>query len=95
MKGKKSITVFLFIGLLLIVVFAVGMLFIKDAADEIGLMQEGYRNLCQVNVYAGIKNGRGIIIGVEDDYIDIVTSKHLVSSLIISLIRESKEKSDS
>ena len=63
----------------IIVVFAIGMLFIKDAADEIGLMQEGYRNLCQVNVYAGIKNGRGIIIGVEDDYIDIVTSKHLVS----------------
>ena len=42
-------------------------------------MEKGYRNLCQVNVYAGIKNGRGIIIDTTDDYIDIVTSKHLVS----------------
>ncbi len=63
----------------IIVIFAVGMLYIKDAADEIGLMEKGYRNLCQVNVYAGIKNGRGIIIDTTDDYIDIVTSKHLVS----------------
>ena len=63
----------------IIAVFVFGMLLIKDAADEIGLMEEGYRNLSQVNVYAGIKNGRGIIIGVEEDYIDIVTSKHLVS----------------
>lgn len=63
----------------IIVVFAVGMIFIKDAADEIGLMEKGYRNLCQVNVYAGIKNGRGIVIDTTEDYIDIVTSKHLVS----------------
>ena len=63
----------------IIVIFAVGMLYIKDAADEIGLMEKGYRNLCQVNVYVGIKNGRGIIIDTTDDYIDIVTSKHLVS----------------
>ena len=63
----------------IIVIFLVGMLYIKDAADEIGLMEKGYRNLCQVNVYAGIKNGRGIIIDTTDDYIDIVTSKHLVS----------------
>lgn len=63
----------------IIIIFVIGMLFIKDAADEIGLMEKGYRNLCQVNVYAGIKNGRGIIIDTTDDYIDIVTSKHLVS----------------
>lgn len=63
----------------IIVIFVLGMLFIKDAADEIGLMEKGFRNLSQVNVYAGIKNGRGIIIGNEEDYIDIVTSKHLVS----------------
>lgn len=63
----------------IIVVFAVGMIFIKDAADEIGLLEKGYRNLCQVNVYAGIKNGRGIVIDATEDYIDIVTSKHLVS----------------
>ena len=63
----------------IIAVFAFGMLLIKDAADDIGLMEKGYRNLSQVNVYAGIKNGRGIIIGTEEDYIDIVTSKHLVS----------------
>ena len=63
----------------ILAVFVVGMIYIKDAAEEIGLMEKGYRNLCQVNVYAGIKNGRGIIIGAEDDFIDIVTSKHLVS----------------
>lgn len=63
----------------IILIFVIGMLYIKDAADEIGLMEKGYRNLCQVNVYAGIKNGRGIIIDTTDDYIDIVTSKHLVS----------------
>ena len=63
----------------IIITFVIGMLYIKDAADEIGLMEKGYRNLCQVNVYAGIKNGRGIIIDTTDDYIDIVTSKHLVS----------------
>ena len=63
----------------IIVIFAFGMIFIKDAANDIGLMEKGYRNLSQVNVYAGIKNGRGIIIGVDEEYIDIVTSKHLVS----------------
>ena len=57
----------------IIIIFVIGMLFIKDAAGEIGLMEKGYRNLCQVNVYAGIKNGRGIIIDTTDDYIDIVT----------------------
>jgi len=60
-------------------VFLFGMIFIKGAADEIGVMEKGFRNLCQINIYAGIKNGRGIIIGIDEDYIDIVTSKHLVS----------------
>ena len=78
-KFLKNLILFIVSVLSIFVVFAVGMVYIKPAAGEIGLMEKGYRNLCQVNVYAGIKNGRGIIIGVEDDYIDIVTSKHLVS----------------
>ena len=56
-----------------------GLFFIKDAAKDIGIMDNGYRNLSEVNIYAGIKNGRGFIIRVEDDYMDIITSKHLVS----------------
>ena len=56
-----------------------GLTAIKDADRDIGLMQKGYRNLVQVNIYAGIRNGRGIIINTTDEYIDIVTSKHLVS----------------
>ena len=56
-----------------------GFCYIKDAAKDIGIMDEGYRNLSEVNIYAGIKNGRGFIIRVEDDYLDIITSKHLVS----------------
>lgn len=83
MKNKKfsakNIILLTVSVLSILAVFAVGMMYIKDAAEEIGLMEKGYRNLCQVNVYAGIKNGRGIIIGAEDDFIDIVTSKHLVS----------------
>ncbi|MBP5494159.1 MAG: trypsin-like peptidase domain-containing protein [Lachnospiraceae bacterium] len=75
----KNLILFIVSVLSIFAVFAVGMVYIKPAAGEIGLMEKGYRNLCQVNVYAGIKNGRGIIIGVEDEYIDIVTSKHLVS----------------
>ena len=63
----------------IIAVFAVGMIFIKDAEDDIGLMQKGFRNLAQVNIVAGIRNGRGIVINTTDEYIDIVTSKHLVS----------------
>lgn len=55
-----------------------GLLYISRAADEISLMQEGYRNLSQVNIYAAGQYGRGFIIGVKDDYIDIITSKHLV-----------------
>ena len=78
-KFLKNLILFIVSVLSIFVVFAVGIVYIKPAAGEIGLMEKGYRNLCQVNVYAGIKNGRGIIIGVEDDYIDIVTSKHLVS----------------
>ncbi|MBO4784231.1 MAG: trypsin-like peptidase domain-containing protein [Lachnospiraceae bacterium] len=77
--GIKNLILCVVSFMSIIVIFVLGMIFIKDAADEIGLMEKGYRNLCQVNVYAGIKNGRGIIIGVEEDYIDIVTSKHLVS----------------
>ena len=65
--------------LMLSFVAAFGFLYIKDAASKIGIMEKGYRNLCQVNVYADVKNGRGFIIRVEDDYMDIVTSKHLVS----------------
>ena len=51
----------------IIAVFAFGMLLIKDAADDIGLMEKGYRNLSQVNVYAGIKYGIPLI-GIKRGY---------------------------
>lgn len=77
---KKKDLICLVISILMITfVSCFGFFGIKDAAKDKGIMDKGYRNLSEVNVYAGIKNGRGFIIRVEDDYMDIITSKHLVS----------------
>lgn len=65
--------------LLVLAVMLFGFIYIKNAADDLNIFSEGYRNLYQVNIYAGIKNARGIILDVDDEYIYIVTSKHLVS----------------
>ena len=67
---KKKDLICLVISILMITfVSCFGFFGIKDAAKDKGIMDKGYRNLSEVNVYAGIKNGRGFII----------TSKHLVS----------------
>ena len=84
MKGKKSITVFLFIGLLLIVVFAVGQICEKNPAAMLRKYQYDYalESFCSFCVSCRLP---AAIIGFP----------MFLISLIISLIRESKEKSDS
>ena len=78
-KNIKEIVILIVCLLLIVLVFIFGMVYIKPAADDIRLMEKGFRNLNQVNVYAGVKNGRGFIFCVEEEYLDIITSKHLVS----------------
>lgn len=63
----------------IVAIFLFGIIYIKNAADSIGMKDEGYRNLSEVNIYSGSKYGRGIVIFANDEYIDIVTAKHLVS----------------
>lgn len=78
-KNIKDIVILIICLLVIIAVFIFGMVYIKPAADDITLMDKGFRNLNQVNVYAGVKNGRGFIFEVEDECLYILTSKHLVS----------------
>lgn len=80
-KKEKYLNIILTAVCLLSIVFVsfFGLFFIKDLQNEIGIMEDGFRNLSQVTIYAGIKNGRGIVIYNENDFFDILTSKHLVS----------------
>ena len=84
MKGKKSITVFLFIGLLLIVVFVVGQICEKNPTALLRKYQYDYalESFCTFCVNWWLPAG---IIGFP----------MFLISLIISLVRESREKSKS
>lgn len=64
--------------LLIACVMLFGLAYIKNAADDVGIREEGYRNLCQVVIVSGNKIGKGIVIGTDEKYIDIITPKHLV-----------------
>ena len=81
MKGKKSTTVFLFAGLLLIVVFAVGQVCEKNPAAFLRKYQYDYalESFCSFCVDWWLPAG---IIGFP----------MFLVSLIVSLVRESKEK---
>ena len=84
MKGKKSITVFLFIGLLLIVVFVVGQICEKNPTALLRKYQYDYalESFCSFCVHFWLPAG---IIGFP----------MFLVSLIVSLVRESKEKKNS
>ncbi len=61
-----------------------GLFVIKDAYSEVGLKDEGFRNLIQVKVHSLDKSGMGVVIGVEEDYIDILTTKHLTDASAVA-----------
>ena len=84
MKQKKSAAVFIFLGLLLIVIFAVGKVCEKNPAAFLQKYRYDYalESFCSFCVSCRLP---AAIIGFP----------MFLISLIISLIRESKEKSDS
>ncbi|MCR4647707.1 MAG: serine protease [Lachnospiraceae bacterium] len=79
-KSYKELIELVICILLIIFVILFGFLYIKEATDAIRLRDPKYRNLSQVEIYADIFNGRGIIIAVTDDHMDILTSRHLVET---------------
>ena len=84
MKGRKSGAVWIFIGLLLIVVFAVGLICEKNPSAFLRRYQYDYalERFCSLCVDWWLPAG---IIGFP----------MFLISLIISLVRESKEKAES
>ena len=84
MKGRKSGAVWIFIGLLLIVVFAVGLICEKNPSAFLRRYQYDYalERFCSFCVDWWLPAG---IIGFP----------MFLISLIISLVRESKEKAES
>ena len=84
MRGKKSGAVFIFIGLLLIVVFAVGQICEKNPTALLRRYQYDYalESFCSFCVNWWLPAG---IIGFP----------MFLISLIVSLVRESREKSKS
>ena len=63
---------------LIILTSVMGLTAIKNSASDQGVMQEEYRNRSQVVLYSGALTGRGVIVGADDDFIDILTTKHLI-----------------
>ena len=84
MKGRKSAAVWIFIGLLLIVVFAVGLICEKNPSAFLRKYQYDYalEHFCSFCVDWWLPAG---IIGFP----------MFLISLIISLVRESKENAES
>ena len=84
MKGRKSGAVWIFIGLLLIVIFTVGLIYEKNPSVFIRKYQYDYalEHFCSFCVDWWLPAG---IIGFP----------MFLISLIISLVRESKEKAES
>ncbi len=84
MKGRKSGAVWIFIGLLLIVIFTVGLIYEKNPSAFIRKYQYDYalEHFCSFCVDWWLPAG---IIGFP----------MFLISLIISLVRESKEKTES
>ncbi len=84
MKGRKSGAVWIFIGLLLIVIFTVGLIYEKNPSAFIRKYQYDYalEHFCSFCVDWWLPAG---IIGFP----------MFLISLIISLVRESKEKAES
>lgn len=84
MKGRKSGAVWIFIGLLLIVIFTVGLIYEKNPSAFLRKYQYDYalEHFCSFCVDWWLPAG---IIGFP----------MFLISLIISLVRESKEKAES
>lgn len=73
-----------------------GLVFIKGSTDNLTPLSVGYRNRSQVTIHNDIKTGRGIIVNETDEYIDIVTAKHLVENITdeAGLIVETSDKKE-
>ena len=87
MKEKNKKEALILTPACLVCILAVslfGLFVIKDAYSEVGLKDEGFRNLTQVNVHSLDKSGMGVVIGVEEDYIDILTTKHLTDASAVA-----------
>lgn len=62
-----------------IFVFLFGEIFIKNAYDDLYVIEPGYKNLAQVRMTANGKIGSGVLYDVSADRILILTSKHLLN----------------
>lgn len=67
-------------------VFLFGMLFIKDAANDLSVTNPRYRNRTQVTIKDNDKSGRGVIFDEDDEYIYILTGKHVVSDTVTPIV---------
>ena len=81
MKKISAILQIIISLIFLIIVSTVGLFFIKGSTDNLTPLSIGYRNRSQVTIHNDIKTGRGIIVNETDEYIDIVTAKHLVEGV--------------
>lgn len=71
-----------FLTCIIVIIFVAlfGTFFIKDAANDLAIMTPGFRNLTQVIIHADGKLGRGVIIYSDNEYVGILTAKHVVSN---------------
>lgn len=84
--NKRTIIGIIACVLAIVCVANFGVWFIMDATDNIGVMSPGYKNLSQVIIHADGKVGRGVIFNINDDYIEIITAKHVVSETATPVI---------
>ena len=84
-RNKKEALILTLVCLICVLAVSIfGLFVIKDAYSEVGLKDEGFRNLTQVKVHSLDKSGMGVVIGVEDEYIDILTTKHLTDASAVA-----------
>ena len=95
---KKICTIIQIIISVIALTFAsvAGLVFIKGSTDNLTPLSQGYRNRSQVMIHNDIKYGRGIIVNETDEYIDIVTAKHIVDTIDdeAGLIVETSDKKE-
>jgi len=96
MKKISAILQIIISLIFLIAVSTVGLVFIKGSTDNLTPLSIGYRNRSQVTIHNDIKTGRGIIVNETDEYIDIITAKHLVEYVSdeAGLIVETSDKKE-
>ena len=92
MKKVSTIIQIIICVIVLALVSFEGLAIIKGSTDDLTPISQGYRNRTQVVIHNDIKTGRGIIVNETDEYIDIVTAKHLVEDAATLSVETSDKK---